>query len=80
MAQDVDFKNYQYFFNGWIARKNKKTNKTEMFRGGKWIECTFKRDINTMAHVGDEDVMEIDSSEQKFLQEQLNKKLKENGK
>ncbi|MCL1892429.1 MAG: hypothetical protein FWF97_04055 [Alphaproteobacteria bacterium] len=74
MTQTVDFKKYQYYFNGWIARKNKKTNKTEMFKDGQWIECKFKRDIDLMAHVGDEDVMEIGSPNKQFLQEQLNGK------
>jgi hypothetical protein len=51
-----------------------------MFRDGKWVECKFKRDIELMAHVGDEDVMEINSKHQPFLQEQLNKSLNNNEK
>jgi hypothetical protein len=80
MEQNIDFEKYKYYFNGWIARTNKQTNKTEKLIKGKWVVYNFTRDIDTMAHVGNEDVMEIEKHSEQFLQEQLNSKLKENGK
>lgn len=71
MRKEIDFDKYQYFFNGWIARKSKRDGKTEIFRDGQWVACKFKTDINLMAHVGDADVVELDTANLAFLKEQL---------
>jgi hypothetical protein len=71
MTQNMDFEKYQYFFNGWVARKDKETGETERFIDGKWVIYEFSRDIQLMAHVGDEDVIELDSSDASFLEKQL---------
>lgn len=77
MTKDVDFDKYQYFYNGWVARKDKKTNKTEKFIKGKWTLFNFARDISITAHVGDEDIMELYEDSEQFLQEELERlKLK----
>lgn len=71
MATNIDFQKYKYYYNGWIARKDRKTGKTEMFVNGSWTDCSFPYDIDLMAHVGDEDALELQTESKEFLKEQL---------
>lgn len=75
MSQKVDFKKYDYFFNGWIARKNKTSGKTEMFVNGQWTATTFPRGLENMASIGDEDIVKLDERYSMFLQEQIKAKI-----
>lgn len=61
MTDNIDFKKYKYYYNGWIARVNKKTGEAEMFMNGNWVSCkpeTAKR-LDLQAHFGDTDVSEL---------------------
>lgn len=83
MTDSVDFKKYKYYYNGWVARVNKETGKTEMFLKGVWVLCKPEtvKTLDLQAHFGDSDVSELsDSNRDKKLLLKIMKLKNENGK
>ena len=74
---NVDFQKYDYYYNGWIARRDKKTGRSELFINGKWQITRFAHDLNFMSDVGFTDIIKLDANAYKFLQEQLARKTKD---
>ncbi len=77
--QCIDFRRYKYFYNGWIARKDRQTNQSELFYQGKWTPWQFGTDLDLLAHFGDTDVSELSDCERDrmLLQKEMNKKANE---
>ena len=77
MEQKIDFKKYKYFYNGWIARKDKTTNKTELFYQGKWTPWEFGMDLDVSAHFGDTDIAELGDNDRdkELLRESIKRKI-----
>ena len=77
--EEIDFKKNKYFYNGWIARKDKTTNKTELFYKGEWTPCEFGQDLELRAHFGDNDMVELGDNDRdkKLLRESIRQKIKE---
>lgn len=74
---NADFKKYDYFYNGWVARLNKKNGKSELFVNGTWKPAKFANGLNLLAGAGSSDVVKLDATSSKFLQELLDKKIKD---
>lgn len=73
----VNFQKYDYFYNGWIARRDKKTGQSELFVNGKWQPTRFAHDLNAMSDTGITDVIKLDVNASNFLQEQLARKIQD---
>lgn len=76
--EEIDFKKYKYFYNGWIARKDKTTNKTELFYKGTWTPWVFGHDLEWYVNFED-DMVELSDNDRdkKLLRESIRQKIKE---
>ncbi len=83
MTNNIDFKKYKYYYNGWIVRVNKETSEAEMFMNGNWVSCKpgTAKNLDLQAHFGDTDVSELSdcNRDRTLLLEKMKFKI-ENGK
>lgn len=77
LINEIDFKRYKYYYNGWIARKDRQTNKSELFYKGKWTSWEFGTDLDLMANFGDTDLVELSDNDRnkKLLLEKMKTKI-----
>lgn len=71
----ANFKKYKYYYNGWIARMDKKTGKSELFVKGEWKPTEFVHGLDLLAGASNSDVMQLDVNSSQFLEALLNKKI-----
>jgi hypothetical protein len=74
MTQNIDYKNYRYFYDVGIVRMDRKTGKTERFIHGEFVETIFRTDIENRLNDGFDGISELreDSHrEMEFLKKEL---------
>lgn len=78
MVKKIDFKKYKYYYNGWIARKDRETGKTELFYNGEWTPWKFGMDLDAKTRF-DTDLEELNDNakDRKLLIEEMKFKIEQ---